>query len=111
MKVGASLLQTIQKAQALLERVDLPPEAVGPVLQERRYRDSFSDGKRGLDSFLVSKDFKAHYEAVVSGTSYRATEAKKVEQKFNLYRDEFQAFKPAPVALRAADFQRVRIAG
>ena len=114
MRVGAALLQTIKNAEQLLSRLEVPPEVVGPVVQERRYRDTFSDGKpRGIDNWLASKDFKAHYEAAVEGTSYRATEAKKVEKKFEaIYnRDSFEAFKRAPVALKASDLQRVCIAG
>lgn len=114
MRVGAALLQTIQKAEQLLSRLEVPPEAVGPVVQERRFRDSFSDGKPGtVDSFLASKDFKSRFEAAVEGTSYRASEAKKIEKKFDaIYnRDSFESFKRAPVALKASDLQRVCIAG
>ena len=112
MKVGAKLLDVVQNAQRLLERFDVAPTEVQNVLQGRRYRDTFSNGTSQVDNWLASKDFQAKYQAATEGTSYRATEAKKVEQKFESYfRDGFEAFKPAPVELKARDLQRVFIAG
>ena len=112
MKVGKGLLDVVNRAQRLLERIDVAPTEVQNVLQERRYRDTFTNGTAPVDTFLATKDFKAQYQAAMEGTSYRATEAKKVEQKFDAYfRDGFEAFKPAPVELKARDLQRVFIAG
>ncbi len=112
MKVGKGLLDIVNRAQRLLERIDVAPTEVQNVLQERRYRDTFSNGSSQVDNWLASKDFKAQFQAATEGTSFRASEAKKVEQKFNTYfRDGFEAFKPAPVALKASDFQRLHIAG
>lgn len=112
MKVGQGLLDVVGRAQRLLERFDVAPAEVQNVIQERRYRDTFSNGASTVDNFLASNDFKLQYEATMEGTSHRATQAKKVEQKFDAYfKDGFEAFKPAPVALKARDFQRVFIAG
>jgi hypothetical protein len=112
MKVGQALLDVVNRAQRLIERIDVAPTEIQNVVQERRYRDTFTGGSSQVDNWLASKDFKLHYEAAMEGTSYRASEAKKVEQKFTSYfRDGFEAFKPAPVALKASDFQRVCIPG
>lgn len=113
MKLGAALLNTIHKAERLLERFDVAPQEVGPVVQERRFRDTFSDGKSSVDNWLASKDFKAKYQATVEGTSYRADEVKQTQKKYQAYlhKDSFEAFKKAPVTFKAADLQRVFIAG
>lgn len=112
MKVGKGLLDVVNRAQRLLERIDVAPTEVQNVLQERRYRDTFSNGKSSVDNFLASNDFKQKYAEAMSGTSYRAGEAKKVEKKFEAIfnKDSFEPFKRAPVSLRANDLQRVRIA-
>ena len=115
MKVGAALLATINRAEQLLERMDLPPEAVGPVVQERRFRDTFSDGRNVFDSIFQSKDFQQRFEEVVTGQSFRAGEAQKVTEQYQALRnqDTFRAFKPSPVALttpmKASDLTRVFI--
>lgn len=111
MKVGKGLLDVVNRAQRLLERIDVAPQEVQNVLRERRYRDTFNNGASPVDNFLASNDFKAKYEAAMDGTSYRAGEAKKVEKKFEaIFKDTFESFKRAPVAIRASDFQRVHIA-
>lgn len=113
MKVGKGLLDVIHRAERLLERIDVAPQEVQQVVQQRRYRDTFSNGTNAVDDFLASNDFKQKYEAAIDGTSYRAGEAKKVERKFEalFQKDSFEAFKRAPVTFKAADLQRVYIAG
>ena len=113
MRLGARLLETISKAEQMLERFQVPPEVVGPVVQERRYRDSEQFGHSKVDNFLQSNDFKLKYESALDGSSYRAGEAKKAEQSFNqLYHgDSFEGFKRAPVTFKASDLQRAAIRG
>src|SRR4051794_14655354 len=92
-KVGQRLLDVVHRAQAVLERLEVPPEEVAPLLQERRFRDTFSDplamptdlganSTHGVDNWLTSDAFKQKFEAAVDGTSYRASEAKKVETSY-----------------------------
>jgi len=98
MKVGQHLLDVVQRAQKLLERVEVAPVEVQNVLAERRYRDTFSGGRSQVDNWLANQSFKAQYQAAVGGTSYRAVEAKAAVQKM-YHEDSFQAFKRAPVKI------------
>ncbi|MBL8952157.1 MAG: hypothetical protein JNK82_15350 [Myxococcaceae bacterium] len=97
MKVGQALLDVVNRAQRLLERVEVQPTEVQNVLQERRYRDTFSGGRSQVDNWLANQSFKAQYQQAVSGTSYRAAEAKKIQAAH--FQDSFTAFRRAPVKL------------
>jgi hypothetical protein len=120
-------------AVPLLERLKVPVDAVAQVLQQRFFRDTYSDavGSTGepsdpadrnssgrVDSFLYSESFKQGLAEALAGTSDRATEAKKVEKAFNAFnyfQDSYTtpSTQPAPVSLpsataviRAVDLQR-----
>jgi hypothetical protein len=119
MRIGQGLLDVVNQATRLLERFHVPPEQVSNVIQDRRYRDTFSDGRNPVDNWLTSKDFDQKYKLTVAGESYRAEEAQRVQKKFEPYfrADTFQPFQAAPVSLdpnkptiKAATLQRVLIA-
>src|SRR5437870_1335676 len=104
MKVGQGLLSVVQQATALLDRIHVPIDQVSSVIQDRRYRDTFSNGRNAVDNWLTSNDFKAKYDATVEGTSYRASEAQRVQKKFEPYfnTDTFSPFQRSPVTFKAA---------
>src|SRR5687767_15738107 len=111
MRIGQGLLDVVNQAQRLLERLEVPPEEVGPVLQERRYRDTFCNGSNAVDNWLTSNDFKAKYTATVEGESYRASEVQLVQKKYEPFFNT-DSFTPAPrdlVTFKAADLQRLCI--
>jgi hypothetical protein len=106
MKTGSALGKGIDQLSFWMRQLQQPVKPVDRVVpkdQEQRVQHPRTAAMRGrdLDGFLYGSDFKARYEAAVTGTSPRAAQARDVQQRFSAYHhDSFQPFKRAPVALK-----------
>jgi hypothetical protein len=119
-RVGRRLLEIANQAEALLanraqpilQRIEVPAEQVVQTVRQHLFRDQFTSGANPFHKALAGDDFNQRYqETAVDRTSFRAGEAQRVAQAYESFKAAYHrdSFDPQPVTMKASDLQRVYI--